>query len=290
MDAGVDGEDEMHHSDQARMDVAASETTRRVVLKLAGGVVLAAFAGAAPGREARARQASPVASPVGGNDLNGAYVVLRIRTVKPDRSADELMALVRDGFVPLVTAVPGFLWYIAGANPETRSFFSVGVFADEAGAAESTNRAAEWGKLGAADFTEGDPTVYEGVIGVAATASEAATPGAATPAPGGGLIGNYAVIRLRQPNPDWAVAEVMRLIGEGYVPLARQIPGFVSYFGSADPVSGDQAYVGVFADKAGADASTKVAGEWLRENSYDFFTGDPIVADGVIGAAAQATG
>ena len=38
-------------------------------------------------------------------------------------------------------------------------------------------------------------------------------------------------------------------------------------------MSGGQAYVGVFDDKAGADESTRVAGEWLRENSYSFLKG-----------------
>ena len=114
-----------------------AETTRRLALKLAGGAALLAFAGAGPGRAALAQEASPVASPAGGNGLNGKYVVIRIRTVKPDRSADELMALIQDGFVPLVEDVPGFIWYVAGANPETRGQ-PVGVFEDEAGAAESS--------------------------------------------------------------------------------------------------------------------------------------------------------
>jgi hypothetical protein len=80
----------------------------------------------------------------------------------------------------------------------------------------------------------------------------------------------------------------MALIGEGYVPLVEELPGFVAYFGSADVESGDQAYVVVFEDKAGTDESTRVAGEWLRENDYTFFEGDPTVAEGVIGAAAEA--
>jgi hypothetical protein len=281
----------MNSRGRGRGDVM-SETTRRVVLKLAGGATLLAFAGAGAGRaalaqEALAQEASPVASPAGGKDLNGKSVVIRIRTVKPDRSADALMALIQDGFVPLVEDVPGFIWYVAGADPETRGQFSVGVFDDEAGAAESNRRAAAWGTLGAADFVAGEPTVYDGEIGVAAESPGAAmtgSPEALTPT--GGLVGKYALIRLRQPNPDWPVEKVLELIGEGYVPLVREIPGFVSYFGSADPVSGGQAYVGVFADKAGADESTRVAREWLTENAYTFFAGDPTVAEGVIGAAA----
>jgi hypothetical protein len=282
------GEDGMSASGRAWLDVAMRETTRRVALRLAGGAALVACAGAGSGRVALAQEASPVASPAGGNSLIGKYVVIRIRTVKPDRSADELMTLIGEGFVPLLQEVPGFIWYVAGANPETRGQFSVGVFEDEAGAAESSRRAAAWGAQGAADFVEGEPAVYEGVIGVTAESSGAAVPGSPQAlAPGDELAGKYVVIRLRQPNPDWPVEEVMELIGEGYVPLVREIPGFVAYFGSADPVSGGQAYVGVFDDKAGADESTRVAREWLTENSYTFFAGDPIVAEGVIGAAAE---
>ena len=159
------------------MDVARRETTRRGALKLAGGAALGAVAGAGPGRAAPAQEAGPVASPAGGAGLNGDAVVIRLRTLKPGRSADELMALIREGFIPLVASIPGFRWYATGANPETRVQFSVGVFADAAGVAESTRRAAAWVGQGAAGFLDGEPTVYGGVIGVAA-----ASPGWRRPA------------------------------------------------------------------------------------------------------------
>ncbi|MFN8592100.1 MAG: hypothetical protein U0031_11635 [Thermomicrobiales bacterium] len=264
-------------SDPARLGVTKTKTTRRDALKLAGGVALVVFA--ASSGVAGAQEATPVASPAPGHNLDGKHVVIRFRTVKPDHSPDELMTMIREGFVPLVKDIPGFIWYISGADPETRGQFSIGVFADAAGVAESNRRAAEWGKQGAADLVEGDPTVYEGVIGIAAESSRAAARG--------DLTGQYAVIRLRQPNPEWPVTEVMARIGEGYVPLIREIPGFVLYFGSADPASGDQAYVGVYGDKTEADESTRIAGEWLTDNAYTFFSGDPQVAAGVIGVAAE---
>ncbi|MCA9863956.1 MAG: hypothetical protein KC432_13080 [Thermomicrobiales bacterium] len=252
-------------------------TTRRTVLRLAGGAALLACAGENPARPALAQEASPVATPAGGSGLLGKHVVVRLRTVKPGRSVDELLAMIQAEFVPLIKEVPGLIWYVAGANEDERLQFSVGVYQDAEGIAASNQRAGAWGEQGAANYVQGNPEIYTGVIGVAAEPDLA-----------GGLMGKYLVVRLREPSPDWPVNKVMGLIDDGYVPLVREIPGFIAYFGSSDGEAGAQAYVGVFDDQAGADESTRIAGEWLTENDYAFFTGEPTVAEGVIGAAAAA--
>lgn len=145
-----------------------TETTRRGALKLGGGVALAGLlaAGFGGGRVV-AQEASSEAGEA-SDGLEGRYLVVRLRQVKADRSVDELIALIRDGFVPLVRTVPGFVSYVVIANPETRDQLSIGIFADKAGADESTRRAAEWGQQGASDFVEGDPLVVEGPIDIAA--------------------------------------------------------------------------------------------------------------------------
>jgi hypothetical protein len=249
-----------------------------MMLKAAGGAVLLVGAVAQRAPAAAAQDASPVASPSGDDSLLGRHAVIRLRTVKADFEPAELLAQIQDGFVPLVAAIPGLEFYFAAANPETRALFSVGVFADEAGVEESNRIAGEWVAANMMDVYEGDPDVHNGVIGVA------------TSAPASDLLAKHAVVRLRQPNPEWDVDEVMRLIGEGYVPLAEEIPGFVAYFGSADASTEGQAYVGIFDDTAGGEQSTTIAREWLTENDYTFFTGDPTVAEGAIGAAAQPEG
>ena len=99
-------------------------------------------------------------------------MVIRSRTLKPDRSGAELLDLIREGFVPLLEAAPGFVAYLAAANEETRDQFSIGVFESEEGAEESTRIAAEWGAQGAADFVEGDPVVIAGTIALAAVKDE----------------------------------------------------------------------------------------------------------------------
>lgn len=147
-----------------------AETTRREALRrVGGGVALAALASAALGGRVVAQSATPDA-----DGIEGSHAVIRLRKVKPDRSGEELSALVREGFVPLVREVPGFVSYFVVWNAETRDWAAVGVFADKAGADESTSRAAEWGQAqrggGANDYVEGDPTVVEGEVVFAAGA------------------------------------------------------------------------------------------------------------------------
>jgi hypothetical protein len=240
-------------------------------MRLTGGGVLLAGAAALRGPVVAAQEASPVAA----DSLLGQRTVVRSRTVKDDHDVSEVLAQIQEGFVPLVSAIPGLALYIAAGNPETRVLFSIGVFADEAGVEESNRIAAEWVTANIPDVFEGDPAVHNGIIGVAA------------PAPTGDLLGKHIVIRLREPAPDNDVDEMMRLISEGYLPLVEALPGFVAYFGSADAEGNTQAYVTVFDDQAGTEESTRVAGEWLTSNNYAFFTGEPMFLDGVIGSAAN---
>jgi hypothetical protein len=221
--------------------------SRRLILKAAGGAALVAGAAARHGSSTSAQEASPVASPGVGASLQGQQVVIRIRTVKADYETDEVLAQIQEGFVPLAAEIPGLDLYLAAANPETRALFSIGVFADADGVGESNRVAGEWVKANMLDVYEGDPAVHNGVIGVATTA------------PTADLLGKHVDIRLRQPSPDWDEDEMMRLIGEGYVPLVEAIPGFVAYFGSSDAETGGQAYITIFDDNAGTDVSTRVA-------------------------------
>lgn len=122
-------------------------------------------------------------------------------------------------------------------------------------------------------------------IGRRAVAAQEASP-AASPSAGSDLEGRYVAVRIRTLMGDLETEDVLATIEEGFIPLVEAAPGFVAYLGVADPSSRDSAYVNVFADKTGADESTRVGGEWLQENEYEFFEGEPIVIEGTIGVAA----
>lgn len=139
-------------------------TRREAVRTLGGGTALALLGLAGLGGSAGAQEATPQA----GNAFEGRYAVIRIRQMRPGYSAEELARTVRDGFLPIVREVPGFVAYYVVANEEAGTWISIGIFADKAGSDESTERAIAFGQLGTHDWVEPDPIIVDGVIGAAA--------------------------------------------------------------------------------------------------------------------------
>ncbi|MCC6792305.1 MAG: hypothetical protein IT336_11480, partial [Thermomicrobiales bacterium] len=92
-------------------------TTRRSAFRIAGGgVAIAALATLRLSGGALAQNATPAPT----DSKESLYVVMRTRTVKSDRSLDELTAGVLDGLVPVIRAIPGFVEYYVVQNEETR--------------------------------------------------------------------------------------------------------------------------------------------------------------------------
>lgn len=141
-------------------------------------------------------------------------------------------------------------------------------------------------KVGGAFALAAAATMVAGPLALAQSPSPAGSPAAA----GGGLTGKYVVVRFRQFKDGVDIAEAQKIISEGFVPLNQAVPGFVSYFGSADPATGAGVYIGVFADKAGSDESNRIAADWLATNGYDWFEGDPTIYEGVIDYDVVAAG
>jgi hypothetical protein len=83
---------------------------------------------------------------------------------------DELSELVKDGFLPIVESVPGFVaYYAVDAGDGMAS--SITICEDRTGVDESTSRAAEWVEEHAVELIESGPAVVIGAV----TAETAAT-------------------------------------------------------------------------------------------------------------------
>ena len=140
-----------------------AEATRRDALRSVGGGVLALLALLRLDGQATAQPATPLPD----TSLHGAYAVARVRTVKPAYAASAVSEAVAAGFVPIVEDVPGFISYFVIADDAQRSWVSVGIFTDQAGANESTRRAREFGQQGTDEMVEGDPIIIAGTIDIA---------------------------------------------------------------------------------------------------------------------------
>ena len=92
----------------------------------------------------------------------------------------------------------------------------------------------------------------------------------------------YAAVRRYEGVTD--LQEAARLVSEGFVPLISQVPGFLAYYW-VDAGEGIMASTSVFENRAGAEASTERAADWVRENIASLLPTPPIATAGEVVAS-----
>lgn len=93
----------------------------------------------------------------------------------------------------------------------------------------------------------------------------------------------YAVVRRYEEVTD--PAEAGRRVDDEFVPLLRQVPGFVAYYW-VDAGGGVMVSTGVFQDRAGAEASTDRARDFVRDRLAALLPNPPQVTAGEVVAHA----
>ena len=89
----------------------------------------------------------------------------------------------------------------------------------------------------------------------------------------------FAAIRYYRTDPD-SIESVVRRVKEGFVPIIRETPGFVSYFVLA-PRQGEIVSVSVFEEQWGAEESNMKAEQWVRQNLSELLP-SPEFAEGQV--------
>ena len=79
----------------------------------------------------------------------------------------------------------------------------------------------------------------------------------------------YAVIRRYRTDPS-SIAELIQNVNEGFVPLVREVQGFIAYY-VLDAGDGVIATVSIFENRAGIEASNRIAADWIKQNLATFF-------------------
>ena len=82
-------------------------------------------------------------------------------------------------------------------------------------------------------------------------------------------------------------AEAGRLVGESFVPLLEDVPGFIAYYW-IDAGNGVMASLSLFESQEGANRSVEIARAWVAENAPMLFPNPPRVTEGPVVASAIA--
>ena len=90
----------------------------------------------------------------------------------------------------------------------------------------------------------------------------------------------YVVVRKYKVNPG-ETEELTRQLEAGFVPLLRQVPGFIDYYW-VDGGSTMLFSVNVFADRASADASVQLAADFAREQVAALIAHPPEITEGEV--------
>ncbi|MEV7129455.1 hypothetical protein [Streptomyces sp. NPDC093260] len=93
----------------------------------------------------------------------------------------------------------------------------------------------------------------------------------------------YAAVRRYEGVTD--SAEAARLVNEGFVPLMRQVRGFVAYYW-IDTGDGVMVSTSVFQDQAGTDECIARAADFVRDNLASLLPHPPQVMAGEVVASA----
>ena len=76
----------------------------------------------------------------------------------------------------------------------------------------------------------------------------------------------YGVVRLyKMKSADRDVDKVVAAVRDSFLPIVTKVPGFASYT-MALSESGELVTIGFFRERADADESTRLAGDWVRDN------------------------
>ncbi|MDQ0991733.1 hypothetical protein [Streptomyces sp. V3I7] len=92
----------------------------------------------------------------------------------------------------------------------------------------------------------------------------------------------YAVVRRYEGVTD--PAEAGRRVDEDFIPLLREVPGFIAYYW-IDAGDGVMVSTSIYEDRTGAEESISRAADFVRDNLAPLLPNPPQVAAGPVVAA-----
>lgn len=91
----------------------------------------------------------------------------------------------------------------------------------------------------------------------------------------------YSVVRIYKMKSAGDIDRVVDATRSGFLPIVTKAPGFMAYTMAAAP-DGTLVTIGMFKDRAGADESTRLAADWVRDTLAWSVEGPPKISEGEV--------
>ncbi len=90
----------------------------------------------------------------------------------------------------------------------------------------------------------------------------------------------YVVVRRYKAKPG-AVEEIARQAREGFMPLVKEVPGFVAHYG-INVGNNVVLTISIFQDQAGTEQSSRLAAQWIEQHIASLYEGPPQITAGEV--------
>ncbi len=210
---------------------------------------------------------------IGDGDASRLHASVRIYDGFEADDLDEFVAIVEDGFLPIMRETDGFFGYYL-MNNGAGAVAAISIFDTEASALASNEKARDFVAENLTAYLPNNPSIASGRVGIAVLADLN---------DGANLINDqpvFASIRIYGGVNPQDMDTVARLTAAGFLPILRDSDGFIAYFLLSE---GDTlAAINAFETAEQAAASNDAAQDFVVENLAPLLPNPPTVVQGTM--------
>ncbi len=211
-------------------------------------------------------------------DMSGLHASVRLYDGFAQDDIADFVAIVEDGFLPIMRETDGFFGYYLMHNDDAM-VAAISIFDSEASALASNDQAADFVAENLTAYLPNNPTISSGQLGIAAVAEIR---------DGANLIDDPVFISIRvydgvDPGDQ---DEIVARVDEGFLPILRGSDGFIAYY--LLPAGDMLAAINIFETAEQSAASNDKAADFVAENLAPLLPNPPDIVEGLIDVSYQA--
>ena len=211
---------------------------------------------------------------MGHGDSSRLHASVRVYDGFETDDLDEFVAIVEDGFLPIMRASDGFFGYYL-MHDGAGALAAISIFDSETSALASNEQARDFVAENLTAFLPNDPSIIAGRVGIALLAEVN---------DGANLIAEteaetvFASVRVYDGVDPADQAAISSIVEEGFLPIMRESDGFVGYY--LLPAGDMLAAISIFDSPEQALASTEKARDFVAESLAPLLPNAPTIVEG----------